>query len=762
MGEVPVILGQVPITNGTVEACNCGGTNSCTPLATNVSGNPGEVLCALRAQALRNGACNLRLTGTGPGGEVLVSEIQVSVVGEFKPGRVALNLKDFTVPVSGIPITIGRKYDSLDRNIKADFGFGWSLSVFATQLEVGVDHAVTFNDPASGRRVHFDFTPQSSGGLMGFLRSPAYTGEPGVYGKLEAEGCWPVVLSGGKYTCLFAPGYQPTAYKYTDPYGRQYKMSPSGELQSIADLNGNKLTVTAAGIISSDGLSVPFVRDAQGRITQITDTTGKIYRYNYNGAGELSSINLPGIAIAPSYTYAAGHYLLTAKDSRGNDEAIMTYDADGRLASVTDAENKTTSYSYEPATNTTLQTNPDGGVVKRRYDAYGNLLSIVDPATKTTAFTYDPQNNLLTETNAIGQVKRFTYNARGNRLTATDHGNRTVSASYNQFSSPTALTDQLGNGYTVSYDQQFLPREVRDSLGVMGRFTYDARGNTLTQTDANGAVTTFGYDQYGHKFSETDPTGATMYWQYDLMGRLVKMTNARGQITRYTYDAFGRTTQINDRGRVTTYEYDGNGNTTAMVDPLGRRTTYEYDKNNRVTKITYPDNTFVTTTYNFRGQVVTSTDQDGHTTTNQFDNLGRLKRVVHPDTTSTFTDYDDVGRTRYTQDERGNTTTFEYDNSCDCAGRVTKVIDALGRFTESRFDAAGRRIASIDQLGRETKFEYDSRGRLTRTIAPDNTATSQTYDAVNRVIACSDHTGIITQSLINQSFELVVVRGLLL
>lgn len=92
-----------------------------------------------------------------------------------------------------------------------------------------------------------------------------------------------------------------------------------------------------------------------------------------------------------------------------------------------------------------------------------------------------------------------------------------------------------------------------------------------------------------------------------------------------------------------------------------------------------------------------------------------------------------------------NQTTYAYDERCDCRGRITKVIDALGRFTESRFDAAGRSVTSIDEKGRETRFEYDSRGRLTRTLAPDNTITSQTYDAVNRVIARTDQTGKVTR-----------------
>ena len=56
--------------------------------------------------------------------------------------------------------------------------------------------------------------------------------------------------------------YQPPTYVYTDPAGRAYTISATGQLQSIKDLNGNTLTVTANGITSSVGnVGVTFLRD---------------------------------------------------------------------------------------------------------------------------------------------------------------------------------------------------------------------------------------------------------------------------------------------------------------------------------------------------------------------------------------------------------------------------------------------------------------------------------------------------------------------
>ena len=53
----------------------------------------------------------------------------ITVVGQNKPGRVTFSVTDLTVPVTGMPITIGRTYDSLLRSQSGDFGNGWNLTL---------------------------------------------------------------------------------------------------------------------------------------------------------------------------------------------------------------------------------------------------------------------------------------------------------------------------------------------------------------------------------------------------------------------------------------------------------------------------------------------------------------------------------------------------------------------------------------------------------------------------------------------------------
>ncbi len=207
----------------------------------------------------------------------------MTVAGDYKPGRVTAAITDLTVPAPGLPIKIERTYDSLTRSAAGDFGYGWNLGV-SIQTDVGPMGDVTLT--LNGRRRTFYFTPAANP-IFSYWYVPAYTAEPGLYGSLANTGdnCTGVMQRiGNAWQCAVDNAgsmYQPTGYRYTDPYGRVYTIGANGSLQSVQDVNGNTLTVTSAGITSSTGLSVPFMRDAQGRITKITDPLGKEYMYTY-------------------------------------------------------------------------------------------------------------------------------------------------------------------------------------------------------------------------------------------------------------------------------------------------------------------------------------------------------------------------------------------------------------------------------------------------------------------------------------------------
>src|SRR6185369_11565460 len=583
------------------------------------------------------------------------------------------------------------------------------------------DNDVTITEPGTGKRVTFQFTPQSFGFPFGFLYQPLYTPEPGVFGKLSSDGCGLLIRSGTSGVVCFLSldiNYKPTAFRYTDAYGREYTMTADGKLQSLKNIDGNSLTFGPNGITSSAGnLSVAFARDAQGRIEEITDPNNRVYHYTYDANGDLITVALPDTQNPLRYEYDPGHFFRRGIDARGNPEATTTFFPDGRLKSVTDALGKTTSYTYDLVNNTTTTTHPDNtGSTVQRFDSNGLVLSETDPLNRTTTYTYHPNRLKRTSTDALNKTTTWDYDSNGHLKSVTDPLNKTVSYTNNSFGNPVSVVNEIGKIRTLTYDANSNLTKISDELGSANALTYDTHGNATSYTDGDGKTTKFTYDAFGNVISKVDALGRTMSYTYDNMGRRLTMTDARG-VTRYTYDAFGRLlTETDPLNNVTTNVYDANGNRVEVIDarsgPQGPglappvaaefRTLYEYDEANRMIKVTFADNTKITYTYNFRGQRTSQTDQLNHTTRFEYDNAGQLTKIIRPDDTELNFTYDEIGRVKTSTDERGKTVTYEYDPSCGCRNRLTKVIDSDGKFSTYRYDDAGRKIAFVDANGRET------------------------------------------------------------
>jgi RHS repeat-associated protein len=801
-GFVPIVVGQgINLTQGMVQYWPESNPAEVRVLTTTGQGGPGTIIATLDTTTIANDSYVIRLTGLngtqatnlsssnssnetavnadddsdrnhGPnaGDEVIypaslqstevVSQVTVMVAGENKPGRLTLTSTDFAIPLAGLPITIGRTYDSLERGRVGDFGHGWSLSVGSPRLEVNAakDVTLTLQD---NRRVTFFFAPRSFGGIVSWLHQSAYTPEPGFHGSLISDGCPLMLRLGGQFLCTLSTtsSYEPTVYQYTDPEGREFVITADGILRSIKDLRGNQLNFNHNGITSnSGGLNVPFERDSLGRIARLTDPEGNAWNYEYDVAGNLHKVTLPGIATPITYSYDSNHLYTGMLDPRGNVAVTRTYYPDGRLEAVTDAAGNTTSYAYDLTNNATTVTNPDGGITVLRYDNFGQLLSETDPLGRITSFTYDPQHNLLSETNALGQVTRYTYDEGGNQTSVTDPAGKISRVTYNDFGGPATMTDALGNVRTIHYDANFSPISVSDALGTFAAFTVDQQGNPITFTDANGATTRLTYDAHGNLLTRTDPLNHVIANTYDQAGRLLTLTDPRGNVTTNSYDSLGRLVTVSDAlDHITRYEYDANSNKSAMVDALGRRTTYTYDAANRLIRTTYSDNTSVSYTYNFRDQKLSETDQSGRVTTYTYDLAGQLSKMKYPDDAEVNHAYDAIGRETALTDERGNTTRYEYDPACGCRERMTKVTDALNRSTVFKFDAAGRLISIVDAATRETRLTYDIRNGLILVTYPDGTTTRRTYDPAGHQLSRTDQAGRLTRYSYDAAGELLSV-----
>ena len=774
-GIVPITLESgIAIQSGTLNYYPANNPNNVTPLPIT---SQSLTISSLDTTTLANGSYWVELQATDTSGEFEYSLILVTVAGNYKPGRVTATVTDLVVPATGLAINIQRTYDSLNAGTSGDFGYGWNLGI---NVNLSVDPAGNVTFTLGGQRRTFYLTPQP----MGFLPydDVAFTPEAGFHGTLtdSAPGCADlfdfVIQSGSLWFCVDGGQYNPPGYIYTDPNGTSYVISAAGNLQAIQDRSGNGLSITPNGITSSTGLNVPFVRDAQNRITQITDPQGNIYSYGYDASGQLASVTYPNTAQPSTYAYTpSGHYYLSGTDFRGYNLPSTTYYnypatdpnsiLNGRLESVQDALGNTTSYAYNLATNTTTLTYPDSGVATMVYDAYGMLLSSTDPLGLTTANVYDARHNLISVTDPLGHVNTYAYDQNGNKTSTTypasaTSTNTTSYTYYNQYSEPTQTTDELGNVRTFNYDANYNPLSVTDGIGTLAsfqfnsnqtlaagaigfditanpgtasQFNYDANGNMIGRTDALGRTTSYTYDSLGHKLTQTVPpvNGAT----------------TAQATTNYTYDVFGNLTQTAaPLGRNTSSAYDGNGNKQYDIDANGYKTSYTYDALNRLVETDYPNGTKATKSYDFRNNVVLETDQSNNQTLHAYDLSGRQTSVTRAYNSSTTTpsvtnyQYYDDGRKKSESDSLGHTTNYFYDN----AGNLTAIAGVQGNFTYA-YDNARNRTAQTDARGNKTQFHYDGRKRLTTTTYPDTTTKTNAYDGPGNLASVTDQNTNVVQ-----------------
>jgi hypothetical protein len=243
------------------------------------------------------------------------------------PGRSTVDATDITVWLAGLPVRIGRRYDSLGEDQVGDFGHGWQLDLQPRlELAAAQSPALALGD---GRRMPFALAFAPYSGLIRSLVKPAYVPVADAVGTLTSDGCSLVTLDEGRPVCFMGGGaeFVPSTYRYTDLEGRALSMGASGELLAIEAADGSALTFDRDGILVGGGQRVVrFARDAEGRIARIVvpDAVAgdSVYRYDYDPAGDLRVVTLPDGSLGAEYTYEPVHHLSAMKDPDGAPRTI--------------------------------------------------------------------------------------------------------------------------------------------------------------------------------------------------------------------------------------------------------------------------------------------------------------------------------------------------------------------------------------------------------------------------------------------------------
>ena len=396
--------------------------------------------------------------------------------------------------------------------------------------------------------------------------------------------------------------------------------------------------------------------------------------------------------------------------------AVFTYDANGRLASMASDANNT------------------GGRIVYQYS--GNLLqrvSVVDQnniAVSTTLYAYDAASRLSRVTVDLSPADGLIADGK---VYTTDYT------------------------YVVAADAtNGMLRSITNSDGTSQTFKWVVSEGTarISQSwGSDGQITDYVINLAAKAARVTQPGGFTTDFWYDGLGRMKQSHPSKGANNGVTTDA----TRI-------FFEYSSNDNQATFKDYDLGITTYTYDADNNLVLIRDPAGNTVRRTYVNRLVVAETVyavaDPDGNgtqtasvpaTTRFVYDAEGKLRFKISPEgavtelrysgklPTSTITylggAYNVSGLTETQAPTEAQLTTWVAGADKSRTSRVDTVYDLRGnKLSETAYastDAAGNGLAAGQHV---VAYAYDAAGRLLSVTDGINAPVTYAYDGLGRVL----------------------------
>ena len=483
----------------------------------------------------------------------------------------------------------------------------------------------------------------------------------------------------GNATSFVYDGYnevvekQQLGYSNTSDLTTLYAYDDSGHMISQIDESRSlPAEVFRAGMLSSCGSGEESILREQ--------------EWTYDAFGRVATFT-DGNGATTSYTYDdLGQQLSQSLVVQGSArETSSTYDAYGRVVSTTDALDLVTTYSYDDSVRSITVTAP-GGLITTMFDnREGQAIEVIDPAGNATHYQYDQDGRLLQTTNADNSVTSVQYDAVGDVIQTTDADGHVVNFTYDAMGrvlSQVIDPDGLALTTTYQYDGRGLAVSVTDPTGALSTYTYDGNGNISESFVQKGSeqspyvITTRNYYDTNNKLiqsyiSSTDPSdyASWNYYQYDALGRLTEEQTSTGRTseTQFSYDADGNLVSKTDGNDNTTYYvYNEADEPVYSIAPTGGNGSSPGDAD-----YIAPVGVITQNWYNADGQLVA---------TRQYANTMDLSSIQ-----SNAPGIGDIASLVVSSSD--DRSTYKLYNA---NGQLQYSIDATGTVTETRYNSAGQ------------------------------------------------------------------------
>lgn len=349
--------------------------------------------------------------------------------------------------------------------------------------------------------------------------------------------------------------------------------------------------------------------DRFGNPTTEQDNLHRTWTHTYDSWGNLIKTTCSDghVQEVASAWGGVGLYTLTRSET-GQPETIVHYDALGREirggVKRFDGQWQWTDKEYDNAGRLARVSLPYRGSAAAywdvyEYDGYGRPISLTEASGKSSLWSY---NGTSVTTIKDGIASTTTTDAGGHVVSVTDAGG-TITYALRNDSQPSAVTAP-GNVKTVfEYDAYGRRSKITDpSAGVQTEeYEYFSDGSSrTTHTNPNGKIIT-SRDKYGRTTAVERPGEYNTTYTYDSYGRISAEQSTNGTGIEYAYDGIGRITTTRETvpdgkwlRKVYTYTTGSVLSTVQYITPSGPVTTEQYlYANGHNTGISLPDGTVV-------------------------------------------------------------------------------------------------------------------------------------------------------------------------
>jgi RHS repeat-associated protein len=443
--------------------------------------------------------------------------------------------------------------------------------------------------------------------------------------------------------------------------------------------------------------------------------------------GQVVSFTVSGSSIlAPPGTTLRLQQSGSGYTMRDADDNVESYDAAGKLLSITSRAGVLQTLSYDSSARLTGVTDSFGHSITLGYDGQNRLASVTDPSQHDIEYAYDSQGRLSSATTADGTSRKYVYENAGfpNALTG--------------------LIDESDTRYsTWGYDSQGRATSTEEAGGA-GAITLSYNSDaSVTTTDALGAVRVFTFGRHGDRKLVTGISGSRCptcrerkATAYGTSGLVVSRTDYNDNVTQYTNDDVRRVEASRTeaygtpRARTIATTWHSTFRLPTQIDEPGKRTTFTHDSNGNVLTKTVLDTSTSesrtwTYTYNSFGQVLTAngprTDVSDVTTYTYY---------------SCTTGYQ-CGQLNTVTNAAGHVTTY---NTYNAHGQPLTITDPNGVVTTLAYDAR-QRLTSRTVGSEQTTFTYWPTGLLKKATLPDGSFLQYGYDNAHRLTQIEDSEG---------------------